>query len=302
MIMNTQQLQYLTEIERTRSISHAASNLGIGQPNLSRLLRDTEESIGFPIFERTRTGVRPTEKGVQFLAHTRNILRELHYMEQLGPNSSHANRFRICLPRSYVCLDMVQQYLSSLNNQSDLDVMIRECHPRQTLEMVTSGQAEIGLIRYAMEYHDYFLEQAHHRMLTLRALSQTTFQIVLNQNDPLAEQDVLFLKDLTGYSELVHRDTFYPASQQQELKGRIYTVDRMAQIQLLQSIPKTYLWAEPLPEEMLRANGLAQRPCADRAFQYQNTLIFKPQRAMSDTERNFIQAVEAHFPRRKARK
>ena len=34
--MNTQHLQYIIEIERTRSISQAAENLFIGQPNLSR--------------------------------------------------------------------------------------------------------------------------------------------------------------------------------------------------------------------------------------------------------------------------
>lgn len=302
MIINTQQLHYLTEIERTRSISHAAANLGIGQPNLSRLLRDTEESIGFPIFDRTRTGVRPTEKGAQFLVHARNILREQHYMEQLGPNSSHSNRFRICLPRSYVCLDMVQKYLSALEDIQELDVIIRECHPRQALDLITGGEAEIGLIRYGMEYHDYFLEQAHQRMLTLRPLSQTDFQIVLNRNDSLAHQDVLSTEDLSGYTELVHRDTFYPASEQQELKGRIYAVDRMAQLQLLQSLPGTYLWAEPLPEKMLKVNGLVQKPCKDRAFPYQNTLIFKPQRAMSDAERDFLRTVETCFPRRKSRK
>ena len=38
--MNIQQLEYLIEIERTRSISQAAANLYMGQPNLSRILRE----------------------------------------------------------------------------------------------------------------------------------------------------------------------------------------------------------------------------------------------------------------------
>ena len=49
--MNTQHLQYIIEIERTRSISQAAENLFLGQPNLSRILHDLEESLGFRIFE-----------------------------------------------------------------------------------------------------------------------------------------------------------------------------------------------------------------------------------------------------------
>ena len=47
MTLNTQQLLYLVEIERTRSISQAASNLYMGQPNLSRVLREMEAAVGF---------------------------------------------------------------------------------------------------------------------------------------------------------------------------------------------------------------------------------------------------------------
>lgn len=114
MILNTQQLQYLVEIEQAGSISQAATNLYMGQPNLSRLVRKTETTVGFPIFERTRQGVRPTERGKQFLLRARNILREAAYMEQLGPNSSVPNQFRICIPHSYAFLNMVQQYLNRL--------------------------------------------------------------------------------------------------------------------------------------------------------------------------------------------
>lgn len=301
MIMNTQQLQYLIEIERTRSISHAAANLGVGQPNLSRLLRETEASVGYTIFDRTRTGVRPTEKGAQFLAHARNMLREMAYMEQLGPNSSQNNRFRICLPRSYVCLDMVQKYLSGLDQRDNLDVMIRECHPRQALEMITGGLAEIGLIRYAAEYQDYFLEQAAARKLALRTLSKTVYQIVLHEESPLAQKDQLSESDLSGFTELMHRDTFYPSKRGSVPHAQIYTVDRMAQIQLLQAMPDTYLRAEPLPQAMLEANRLVQRPCAGIEAQYQNTLVYKPQRAMSDIEREFIQLMDSQFPHRRAK-
>ena len=66
MAMNTQHLQYIIEIERTRSISQAAENLFIGQPNLSRILHDVEQMLGFRIFERSTRGVRPTTRGTIF--------------------------------------------------------------------------------------------------------------------------------------------------------------------------------------------------------------------------------------------
>ncbi len=59
MDFNTHQLHCLVEIERTRSVSQAAANLYMSQPNLSRILGETEKAVGFPIFERTRKGHLP---------------------------------------------------------------------------------------------------------------------------------------------------------------------------------------------------------------------------------------------------
>lgn len=288
MILNTQQLQYLIEIERTRSISQAAANLYMGQPNLSRVLREAEAGLGFLIFERTRKGVRPTEKGARFLQHARNMLREMDFIERLGPNSSRPNRFRICLPRSYVLLDVVRQFLCGLEQRSELDAMIRECHPRQALELVDSGSVEAALIRYCVEYQDYFSEQAAARKLALQRLSQVEYQIVVQAESPLSGDESISREQLKGCTELLHRDTFYPMNRMDNDHSQIYTVDRMAQIQLLQAMPSAYLWAEPLPGPMLEANRLIQRPCAEGGVRYQNALVYKPQCAMSGIEREFI--------------
>ena len=185
MILNTQQLQYLVEIEQAGSISQAATNLYMGQPNLSRLLRETESTLGFPIFERTRQGVRPTEQGKQFLLRARNILREAAYMELLGPNSTIPNQFRICIPRSYGFLNMVQQYLNSLPPSIDLDAFVQECHPQKALELLDNNKVAFAVIRFASELRGYYEEQALLRKLALLPLSQGEYQIVISKENPL---------------------------------------------------------------------------------------------------------------------
>lgn len=288
MIMNTQQLQYLVEIERTRSISQAAANLYMGQPNLSRILRDTEASVGFAIFERTRKGVRPTKKGTVFLQHARNILREAEFMERMGPTNAQPNRFRICLPRSYCYVAAVHDYLSKVPPENGLDAMIRECHPRQALEYLDGGYAEIAVIRYCMEYQDFFSEQAAAKKLSLAPLKTVEYQVTLRADHPLAGRAGLRPEDLSSLTELVHRDTFFPQSRESTNRSQIYTVDRLAQLQLLQAMPDAYLWAEPLPASMLAGNHLVQLPCSDNTTRYQDTIAFKPQCAMSEMETVFL--------------
>lgn len=296
MILNTQQLQYLVEIEQAGSISQAATNLYMGQPNLSRLLRETESTLGFPIFERTRQGVRPTERGKQFLLRARNILREAAYMEQLGPNSAIPNQFRICIPRSYAFLNTVQQYLNSLPPSVDLDAFVQECHPKKALELLDNNKVAFAVIRFTLDHRGYFEEQAILRKLTFLPLSQGECQIIISKDSPLQGLSILSNADLDGLTEITHSDTFSPATQIDISKNKLYTKDRMAQFQLLVGLPYAYLRSEPLPKHFLDSHGLSQYPCSDPGIQYQNALLYNPQSAMSDIETAFLDYLKQESP------
>ena len=77
---NILHLKYAVEIEKTGSITKAAENLYMGQPNLSRAIRELEESLGITIFMRSSRGVVPTEQGREFLNYARNILAQIEEM------------------------------------------------------------------------------------------------------------------------------------------------------------------------------------------------------------------------------
>ena len=48
--MNLLHLKYAVEIEKTGSITKAANNLFMGQPNLSKAIKELENEIGITIF------------------------------------------------------------------------------------------------------------------------------------------------------------------------------------------------------------------------------------------------------------
>lgn len=64
--MTLRQIQYIVEVERLGSLSNAAKSLFISQSTLSFAIKDLERELGFPLFERTRTGMRPTDGGLVF--------------------------------------------------------------------------------------------------------------------------------------------------------------------------------------------------------------------------------------------
>lgn len=290
--MNTLHLQYIIEIERTRSISQAAENLFLGQPNLSRILRDMEEAAGFAIFERTSKGVRPTERGALFLQHARSILREVESIDALGPRNPVPNRLRVCIPRSVHVFDTVADYLAQLPAQQRLRAVIRECHARQALQWLNAGEAEIALLRFRSEYRDYFAEQSAVSGLELRLLRRFRYQILLHRGHPLAQKVQLSRADLTGYPEIVHSDLArMTAKNEEQAVRRIYTVDRMAQLTLLERVPGSYLWAEPFPREWLARWNLIQKTCVDNQAVYHDALLTSASYKMTEIEEGFVNEI-----------
>jgi len=76
------------------SISAAARDLDIPQPNASSGIRTLEKEIGFTIFQRSKSGIVLTEKGQLFLEHARRILDESDQVRKLS-EIDHVYRFRV---------------------------------------------------------------------------------------------------------------------------------------------------------------------------------------------------------------
>lgn len=291
--VQTSYLQYMIEIDRTRSITQAAANLYMTQPSLSRILHEIEEQLGFALFERSNRGVRPTAAGVAFLQHARRILNEMEAIENLGNSRQAAERFYICMPRSAGILNMAADYLSTLPPGQPLDAVLRECHVRQAFDFIDSGEADVAVIRFRSEYQDYFQDQASVRGLTFRELSGFLYRVVLRRDNPLAGKARLTLQDLAGLTEISHGDTFRTRRQESEASSRrIYSVDRHAQLALLQRLPDTFMWLTPTPPEELDARGLVQRDVADNRIQYKNALITLSPGLLNEIERGFVDYVD----------
>ncbi len=106
--MNILHLKYAVEVEKTRSISKAAENLYMGQPNLSRAIKELEESIGITVFKRTTKGISITPDGEEFLRRARRIVSQVEEMEDIYRNGRiHRQEFSVCTPRGSYFSDAV---------------------------------------------------------------------------------------------------------------------------------------------------------------------------------------------------
>lgn len=267
--MNTLHFKYAVEIEKTGSISKAAENLYMGQPALSRTIKELENSLGITIFKRTSTGVVPTKKGSEFLVYAKNILSQLSEMETLfKENKKGTQRVTISVPRSSYVSKAFSRFLRQLNPELDINIRYKETNSTRTLNKLSIGEYNLGIVRYETIYEDYFLKTFEDKKFDFEPLWEFECVVIMNKNHPLAEYDSISLNDLEPFIELAHGDSIIPyltgentqiGSASEDFSKRIYIFERGSQFDLLLNIPESYMVVAPVPKDVLERHGLVQK-------------------------------------------
>ena len=116
--MNILHLKYAVEVARCGSINKAADALYMNQPNLSRAIKDLENSLGITIFGRTAKGMYVTPEGEEFLGYARKILRQIDEVESIyKAGVPIKQRFSISVPRASYISEAFAQFSKSLTNE-----------------------------------------------------------------------------------------------------------------------------------------------------------------------------------------
>ena len=79
-----QQLQYLLEVSRTGSVTKSAKNLFVSYSSISIAIGNLEKELGYPLFERKKTGLVPTQSGEMVLQYAGQICQAYEQIRSVG--------------------------------------------------------------------------------------------------------------------------------------------------------------------------------------------------------------------------
>ena len=74
MHLSLKQMRYAVAVAETGQFGRAAKACNISQPALSQQVQAIEELCGTPLFDRLKSGVRPTPFGMEFVSRARQVL------------------------------------------------------------------------------------------------------------------------------------------------------------------------------------------------------------------------------------
>lgn len=295
--MNILHLKYAVEIAKTGSLNKAAENLIVGQPNLSRAIKELEASLGITIFERSAKGMIVTPDGADFLGYAKKILRQIDEVEALYRNGIPIKqKFSISVPRaSYICEAFVQ--FSKQISSDPAEIFYKETNSSRAIKNILQSDYKLGIIRYADTYDRYFKEMLEDKNLAYEMVTEFRYILVMNRESPLAKKDEIRFEELNAYIEIAHADPFVPSlplavvkkeELPEDIGRRIYVFERASQFELLSENPDTFMWVSSVPPKLLERYGLVQKICSDNVKLYKDTLIYRKDYNLTEIDKMFI--------------
>lgn len=275
-------MTYALEVERVGSITQAAQNLYMAQPNLSKALKELEKELGFPVFKRTSTGVKVTEEGAQFLYHAKRIMEQFEAVSKIGARSGTDKlQYKISIPRGSYIVDGFTSFVSELKLEKGMEITINETNALGTIGNVADRGYNIGIIRYQVVDEEYYLNSLKTNHLSCETIWEFEYVLVMSEHHPLAGKEDLTIEDLKDYTKITHgdielpHDKFTGKAKRNQNRNVIYVYERGSQFDLLANVPGTYMWVSPIPQNLLAKNHLIQRVCKAESNLYKDVMIYR---------------------------
>lgn len=306
--MNIAHLKYAVEVEKTASITKAAENLFMGQPNLSRGIKDLEETLGVKIFKRTSKGIVPTPQGEEFLVYAKSILAQIEEMEALyKPGKSNKLKFSISVPRASYIVNAFTKFVSETDMSKEIEFSFKETNAMRAISNIVQENYGLGIVRFQTIFESFFDNMLRDKGMKSEPVWEFEYWLLMSENDPLAEKDFVDVADLSGYIELCHGDPFVPslpmsdikkAEMNEDVTKRIYLYSRGSQMDLLTSVPHTYMWVSPVAPDQLSRYGLVLKRCrGNKRRIYRDILISKKEYKYTAIDKMFIETLHAERDR-----
>ena len=126
--MRLRQIEVFYAVYSAGSISKAGDLLGVSQPAISKVLRHTEDTLGYALFERTTTGLVPTKEAADLFEGAAKVFHEVNRFRARATSAKHGDDrpLRIALAPS-IGLSAGPRAIAAFAKQ----------HPRTSVEIET---------------------------------------------------------------------------------------------------------------------------------------------------------------------
>lgn len=200
--MTLQQLKYVIEVARSRSISKAAHNLFISQPSLSNALKELEKEMGITIFLRTNRGIDLTQEGSEFLGYARQVVEQAELLESRYSNTKMRQQHFSVSAQHYAFVVSAFVRLLEDYHREEYEFTLRETKTYEIIDDVKKMRSEIGVL-YVNHFNRNVIQKIlREGNLVFHPLFEAKPHVFISSKNPLAARNFVTLEELDPYPYL----------------------------------------------------------------------------------------------------
>ncbi len=202
--MKIEQLRQVLLVARYGSISKAAEEMFLSQPNLSISIRNLEQELGYRLFDRTNHGIIITEKGRGFLSSASIVLEQFDKLASVGKrkdeNETTATLSIALAPYRYLITAACSIYERYRSGSVRLSIFTGS--REEIMNNVSAGISELGVIGIYSPFFDLFKAQLQDEGMYFMPLGVLVLSVLVSRTDPRynIDRDSVTSNDLKGMS------------------------------------------------------------------------------------------------------
>ncbi len=183
--MDLRHLRYYVTVARTHNMSHAAAELRVAQPALSRQIRDLEHELGVTLLDRHAKGVTPTLAGEALARGAAQLLSDLIWSLERAEATAAGRRGRVVVGAMRFAI--AHGFLGKLEEvlrreHPEITFVLQALDYRGILDELASGEIDVAVAVYDQTHSfdcaplwdervDHALVPAQHRLASKSRLT-----------------------------------------------------------------------------------------------------------------------------------
>lgn len=287
--MELYQIRYVLTAAETLNFTRAAERCNVSQPALTKAVKSLEEELRAPIFTREGKRVRLSDFG-------RSILPTLRQMqEQAERAKAIADEYRL-LDKVPVRLGVlgtigsvrIARFLAAFQSDyAGVEVEVVEAPLPELLNRLDQGGLDLTIVNPCEGVPESF---------RVHPLYSEKYVVVLPPDHPLAERNIIRLKDLSGqpYVDRLScemREMFTAVCNDHEVE--LYARFRSAREDWVQAMVLARIGIAVMPEYSVTVPELVQRPITEPAIGRTIALLSVPGRPFSQATAAMVRAAQS---------
>ncbi len=209
--MKIEQVEQVLEIAKTGSLSKAAKNLYISQPSLSLSIRNLEQELGSPIFERGTKGMTLTDFGTELVAVLEPLYNQISIIPQLFAARRESDRMSFSMSNSHIKFAM-NVFIELVNHfkTDPANYFCREANSGEILEDVASNRSDIGVLYILSSTKSFMMKLFESKGVAYHRLLDDGYWIIVGSRNPLFHKklDHVTLRDIEPYPLVLYEEDY----------------------------------------------------------------------------------------------